>query len=73
MNPAWHRKRAANPWSVRRLTNSIAPGPFRNVVIGNKRRPPGLNPSSHEGTGWVAPALATIASIGSNEVRDPSA
>ena len=73
MNPARQRKRAVNPFSARRFTNSIAPGPFRNVVIGNKSRPPGLSASSHEDNGWVAPALATIASTGSNEVRAPSA
>jgi hypothetical protein len=73
MNPARHRNRAANPSSGPRVTNSIAPGPSRDVVIRNKSRPPGLSASSHKGSGWVAPAFATIASTGSNEVPAPSA
>ena len=73
MNPARHRNRAANPSPVPRVTNSIAPGPSRDVVIGNKSRPLALSASSQEDSGCVAPALATIASTGSNGVLAPSA
>jgi len=46
---------------------------IRDVVIGNKSRPLALSASSQEDSGCVAPALATIASTGSNGVLAPSA
>ena len=57
--------------SASRVTSNIPP--CRIAVIGNGRRPPSLRASSHDDSGWVAPALAMMRSTGSKERFAPSA